>query len=71
MNKEHNKALKSDHKIQLNAANGEDNKENKELLSAGVNINIPAKTWLYLGMATTFPAVIIIVMLILKDKLLK
>lgn len=63
------KQNKKNKKLHLNPANGEES--SKELISAGVNINIPAKTWLYLGMATTFPAIIIVLMLILKDKLTK
>ncbi len=44
---------------------------NKELLSAGININIPPKTWLYLGCAIGVPAVLIILLIIVKDIIIK
>lgn len=41
--------------------------EEKSLFSAGVNINIPPKTWLYLGLAIGIPGIAIILMLIVRD----
>lgn len=45
--------------------------EPKNLINAGVNLNIPKMTWLYMATAITVPAVIIIFMLILKEQLNK
>lgn len=42
-----------------------------ELLSAGVNINIPPKTWLYMGFALGIPAVAVVLLLIVKEAIKK
>lgn len=51
--------------FRLNKATDEQN----NLINAGININIPRSTWLYMATAITVPAIIIILMLTLKDKL--
>ena len=43
----------------------------KNLFNAGININIPTKTWVYLGMSITIPAIVIIATLFIKDRLAK
>ena len=45
--------------------------DDNNLFNAGVdvNLNIPKATWLYLGLAISIPSVIIILMLILKEKI--
>lgn len=45
--------------------------DSKELLSAGININIPSKTWLYMGLALGIPAVAVVLLLIFKDFITK
>lgn len=42
-----------------------------EILSAGVNINIPPKTWLYMGFALGIPAVAVVLLLIVKEAINK
>ena len=42
-----------------------------ELLSAGVNINIPPKTWLYMSLALGIPAIAIVLLLIVKEVIKK
>lgn len=54
-------------KAQINRADGDSN----ELLSAGININIPPKTWLYMGLTIGIPAVVIILLLTFKDFIVK
>lgn len=41
--------------------------ENKTLFSAGVDINIPAKNYLLLGLAIGIPGIAIVLMLIIRD----
>ena len=41
--------------------------DNKELLSAGVNINIPNSTWIGLGLALGLPGIAIMLLWIFKD----
>lgn len=45
--------------------------EQRNTFSAGINLNIPKSTWLYMAAAVTVPAVIIILMLILKENIAK
>lgn len=49
--------------FQINKANGED------LTSIGLNINIPRNVWIGLGTALTVPTVLILLLIILKQKL--
>lgn len=61
------KSNKSKEKLHIVKANGQN--EDSNLFSAGININIPTKTWFCLAAAILIPAIIIIVMLTIKDNL--